>query len=78
MTTIAVFASPQDADLARARLESAGIAVHLPDDAVTGFLGYVPPLVEGLRLQVSEEDATRAAEILGEPGTTTDPGATPA
>jgi hypothetical protein len=60
MTTIATFGRQQDADLARSRIEAAGISVFTPDEAVGGFLGYEGPLVAGVRLQVADVDATRA------------------
>jgi hypothetical protein len=66
MTTIATFGRQQDADVARSRIEAAGISVFTPDEAVGGFLGYEGPSVAGVRLQVADVDATRATEILNE------------
>lgn len=66
MITIATFGRQQDADLARSRIEAAGISVFTPDEAVGGFLGYEGPLVAGVRLQVADTDAPRATEILQE------------
>ncbi len=64
MTTIATFGRQQDADIARSRIEAAGISVFMPDEAVGGFLGYESPMVAGVRLQVADADAPRATEIL--------------
>ncbi len=67
MTTIAKFGNIQDADLARSRLESAGIEVFTPDDVGGSMMLGAMPLASGIRLQVDEKDAARALEILSEP-----------
>lgn len=66
MTTIAKFGHIQDADLARTRLESAGIEVFTPDDVGGSMMLGAMPLAAGIRLQVDEKDAARALEILAE------------
>lgn len=66
MTTIAKFGHIQDADLARSRLESAGIEVFTPDDVGGTMMLGAMPLVGGIRLQVDEKDAARALAILSE------------
>ena len=66
MITIATFGRQQDADVARSRIEAAGISVFTPDEAVGGFLGYEAPIVAGVRLQVADTDVQRATEILQE------------
>jgi hypothetical protein len=63
MTTIANFVKFQEADMARARLEAAGIRTFIPQEAESGAVG-VDALIIGYRLQVPEEDAERALEIL--------------
>ncbi len=68
MTTIAVFGRFQDADLARTRLESAGIPTFYPDESTMSWMveGALP-LAQGVRLQVEEADVARALEVLAEP-----------
>ena len=65
MTTIANFTTLHEADLARMRLETAGIPCFLPQEAEGACVGVVP-LIIGYRLQVAEADIPRAAEILRE------------
>lgn len=62
MTTIARFFNLMDAELAKVRLESAGIPVFLADEAAMTS-GY-GPVTGGVRLQVREEDVERATEML--------------
>lgn len=64
MVTIATFGGPQAADFARTRLEAAGIEVFCPDNVLASFLSGEGPLVGGIRLQVSEDDAAEARRIL--------------
>ncbi len=66
MVTIRTFSRVMDADLARMRLESAGIQSLLPDESINSWVLGEGPLVGGVRLQVAEEDAARAQEILAE------------
>lgn len=67
MTTVATFSRFQEADLARARLEAAGIRCFYPDESGTGWMVPGGTCVAGVRLQVDEADTARALEILAEP-----------
>lgn len=68
MKTIAVFSRYIEADVARTRLESAGISVFFPDEATTSWMvDGACPLATGIRLQVAPEDEGRAREVLAEP-----------
>lgn len=68
MKTIAVYSRYIEADVARTRLEAAGIEVFFPDEATTSWMvdGAIP-LVTGIRMQVAPEDEARAREVLAEP-----------
>ena len=61
LVTIARFSSPIEAQLAKARLEAEGVSCHLANEAhaqMNGGLG-------GVQLQVAEEIAQSASEMLG-------------
>lgn len=62
--TIASFLTPEPAYLARARLEAEGIAAFLENESAVGMVGVLSNAVGGVKLQVEEADAERAAEIL--------------
>lgn len=67
MKTIAKFSFQTDADLAKSRLESAGIEVFTPDEvAGSWMLDGAAPMVVGIRLQVADQDVARALEILAD------------
>ncbi len=68
LITIANFAYPIEANLAKTRLESEGIDCVLTNEHFAGLNWVWPLAVGGVGLQVRESDAERAAEILeGEP-----------
>lgn len=73
MTTIATFARLQDADLARTRLEAAGIPTRFLSEASDVWVLGAAPIVGGVRLQVEDELADRAAELLAEVGIASEP-----
>jgi hypothetical protein len=62
LVTVETFAAPWEAQLARARLETEGIESQLADEhlARLGLSGAIG----GVRLQVREEDAALAIEVL--------------
>lgn len=62
--TIERFLDRVDAQVARSRLEAAGIPALLADEGMGGLFGYA--LVRGVRLQVPAADEARAAEVLAE------------
>lgn len=63
--TLEVFYDPIGAQVARSRLESAGIEALLVDEGMGGMFSY--GLIKGVRLQVAAEDEERARELLAEP-----------
>ena len=65
--TVATFGWEMEANLARARLASAGIAAHLADECMGSIYWHYVKALGGLRLQVSAEDAEDALAILREP-----------
>ncbi len=67
MKTIATFNLPVEAHLARSRLESAGIAVEIRDENFVTFYWLAANAIGGIRLDVPDEDAAAAREILALP-----------
>ncbi|HTW45751.1 MAG TPA: DUF2007 domain-containing protein [Acidobacteriaceae bacterium] len=64
IVTIARFTEPLEADMARLRLQSAGIDAFLSGENA----GIMEPGLGPLQLQVSAEDAEDARAILADPG----------
>jgi Putative prokaryotic signal transducing protein len=64
MVTIANFGEPMEAEMARLRLESAGIEVFLSGENAR----IMEPGLGPLQLQVSAEDEADARAILNDPG----------
>ncbi len=67
MKTLATFSGFQTADLAKARLEAAGIPAFFPAEACDVWVLGAAPIVGGVRLEVSDEDYDRAVEVLAAP-----------
>ena len=67
--TVARFAMPHEAHLAKLRLESQGIAAFLADENVNRIQPLLGPALGWVRLQVADEDVAAARRIL----TTDDP-----
>lgn len=65
LVTLVTFSTSWEAQLARARLEAEGIEAVVADDNVARVYGGLG-VVGGIRLQVWEPDAERAAAVLGE------------
>ena len=57
--------SPVEAEIARARLDAAGIEAVLFDAGIASLIG---PGVSGIRLMVLAEDEAGARRILTQPG----------
>lgn len=57
--------SPVEAEIARARLDAAGIEAVLFDAGIASLIG---PGVSGIRLMVLMEDEAGARRILDQPG----------
>src|SRR5262245_60532836 len=66
LVTIAAFWSPVEADLARNRLEAAGIQAFLANAVTVGMYWHLSNAVGGVRLQVREGDAEEALAVLAE------------
>ncbi len=64
LVTIERFLDRIEAQVARSRLEAAGIPAVLADEGMGGLFGY--GLVKGVRLQVAAADEARAKELLAE------------
>ena len=62
--TIATYIGAWEAHLARTKLESEGIFAVVLDDQIASINWFYSNAVGGVRLQVSEADAERAALIL--------------
>lgn len=60
--TVATYAFPWEAQLAKARLESEGIASVVADEITAGLYGA--NAIGGVKLRVREEDADRATALL--------------
>ncbi|MGI9525742.1 MAG: putative signal transducing protein [Weeksellaceae bacterium] len=56
------FYNPVEAEMFRARLESEGIYAAILDQNTNYTIG--PTIMDGLRLQIREEDYKKASEIL--------------
>ena len=54
------------AEMAKATLEDAGIAVYLADTEIVGNLWHLGTAVGGVKVQVAEKDAERAVAVLRE------------
>jgi hypothetical protein len=64
LVTIAKYLYPYEADLAKSRLEAEGIPAFAADEYIVRFDWFYSNAVGGIRLQVAEEDAELAMEIL--------------
>lgn len=68
LITVAIFHLPQDAYIIKARLESEGIPVFLKDEYSVQTENFLSNAIGGVKLQVSESNASVATEILKEQG----------
>jgi hypothetical protein len=62
LVTVATYSSPWEAELARARLEAEGIDSILADAHLSRL--YCSNIVGGVKVQVREEEAVRAGDVL--------------
>jgi hypothetical protein len=65
LVTIQTYPSPWEAQLARARLDAEGIHAVIAGENFVHLYSALAPMVGGVQLQVREEDAARATEVLG-------------
>ena len=73
LVTIAHFNTVIEADMAKSQLDAEGILAFVVNAGAVGVMPYLGPS-GGVRLQVAEDDAERAREVLGFGGA---PGAGP-
>lgn len=66
LKTIATFAMPEDAEVARLALEDEGIASFLENATTVGMVSWWGNAVGWVKLQVSEADEGRARAILAQ------------
>jgi hypothetical protein len=66
LVTIASFNTPEEAELARMHLANAGVQGYVSDAGVVGNLWQYGNAVGGVKLQVSEDDAALAREVLAD------------
>lgn len=64
MTTIATFSKPEEAHLLRMRLGSEGIEAFIQDENLVQMDWLLSNAVGGVRLQVADEDAEAALELI--------------
>jgi len=74
LVTVATFWSSGEANLAKNRIEEAGLRVVITDDMTTGMDWLLTNAIGGIKLQVMEHDAEAALAALevGEPATVDD------
>jgi len=68
LVTVQIFTLPTEAELARLRLESNGIGSSLKWEFTIGVINLYSNALGGIQLQVEENDAEKAREILIEAG----------
>ena len=66
LATVATFGCPVEANLARNRLEAAGIKAFLADEETVGMVWHLTNALGGIKLQVGDRDAEEALAILAE------------
>lgn len=64
LTTVATFADPIEASIAKNRLESEGVKTVLSDEATVAMAWHLISALGGIKLQVLERDLEQAAAIL--------------
>lgn len=67
LVTVETFSDQVRAELARQRLEQAGIPTYLNGEATTGAFVGLGRNFSTIKLEVREEDLERARELLAEP-----------
>jgi len=66
LTTIASYSFPYEAQIAKARLDSEGIPAFIADELTINMQWLYSNALGGVRLQVSEQFAEQALEILAQ------------
>jgi hypothetical protein len=66
LTTVGVFSTPVEAELARNQLEEKGIPAVIMDAEAVGMLFHASGALGGVKVQVVESDAARARAVLAD------------
>jgi len=66
LVTLARFHSPSEATIAQARLENAGIDVHIEGEPGGGWLSHLGPSLDSASISVRQADLRRAREVLAD------------
>ena len=66
MKTVATYSTPDEAHLAVARLQSAGIAASVRDDLTVSTMWIYSNAMGGVRVDVPDEELPDAMALLGE------------
>ena len=64
LTTVGIFSTPVEAELARNWLEEKGITAVVMDAEAVGMLFHASGALGGVKVQVTESDAARARAVL--------------
>jgi len=78
MLTVATFSKPEEAHMLRLRLEAGGVPAYIQDENMVQTDWLYSNAIGGVRVQIDEEDADRAKEILQDPGIEGEPVGMPA
>jgi hypothetical protein len=68
LRTVATFATPADAAIARNALEAAGVSAAIADELTLTADPFLSGALNFIKVQVRESDLERAAEVLGDRG----------
>ena len=67
MITVASFSKPEEAHLLRLRLEAGGVPAYIQDENMVQIDWLYSNAIGGVRVQIADEDAEHAKEILESP-----------
>ncbi len=70
MITVASFSKPEEAHLLKLRLEAGGVSAYVQDENLIQMNWMYSNAIGGVRVQIADEDADQAREILQEPPAT--------
>jgi hypothetical protein len=73
MLTVATFSKPEEAHMLRLRLEAGGVPAFIQDENMVQTDWLYSNAIGGVRVQIDEDDADRAKEILQDPGIEAEP-----
>lgn len=64
MAIVARFLDVEEAQLAKALLDSSGVRTHIVDERMAGLSWHLLPALGGVRLEVSDEQVEEARAVL--------------